>query len=97
MCHRSVGLLQNALEEAGFSTSSLSVQAMITLGVGVPRAAFVRFPIGNALGPPGDVAVQDAIIKDILDLVWEAPGPRTVVELPYRWRRGVPKDRASGA
>jgi hypothetical protein len=24
-----------------------------------------------------------------LTLVWQAPGPRTFVKFPYRWRRGL--------
>lgn len=85
-----MGLLQNAIETAGFPTASLTTQPMITLGVGVPRAGYVRFPIGNPCGEAGDVDVQRAIVRDLLDLVYEAPGPRTVVKFPFRWRRGLP-------
>jgi D-proline reductase (dithiol) PrdB len=62
----------------------------ITMGVGVPRAAFVRFPLGTPFGEPGQADVQRAILLDLLRLVWEAPGAGTVVKFPYRWRRGLP-------
>lgn len=86
-----MGLFQNAIEAAGFATASVSVQPMITLGLGVPRAGYVRFPIGNPMGEPGDVAMQTAILTDLLRLVWQAPSPRTVVKFPYRWRRRLPR------
>lgn len=88
-----MGLFQNELEAAGFATASITVQPMITLGLGVPRAAYVRFPIGNPIGEPGDIEVQTAILTDLLRLIWQAPRPRTVVKFPYRWRRGIPRLR----
>jgi len=87
---RSVGLFQNALEAAGFATASLTTQTLITAGVGVPRAAYVRFLVGNPLGEAFEVDVQRAVLMDLLSLVWQAPGPGTFVKFPYRWRRGLP-------
>jgi D-proline reductase (dithiol) PrdB len=84
-----VGLIQNALEAAGIATASLTTMPEITMGVGVPRAGFVRFPLGTPFGEPGHTEVQRAILLDLLRLVWEAEGPQTVVKLPYRWRRGL--------
>lgn len=63
------------------------------MGVGVPRAAFVRFPLGTPFGEPGESHVQRAILADLLTLVWEAPGPGTCVKFAYRWRRGLPAGR----
>ena len=87
---RSVGLFQNALEVAGFATASLTTQTLITAGVGVSRAAYVRFLVGNPVGEAFEVDVQRAIVRDLLTLVWQAPGPRAIVKFPYRWRRGLP-------
>ncbi len=86
-----MGLLQNAIEEAGFATASLTTMPVITTGCGVPRAGYVRFPLGTPLGEPEQTDVQQAILADLLHLVWEAPGPRTVAQFPYRWRRGLPQ------
>jgi hypothetical protein len=66
----------------------------ITIGVGVPRAGYVRFPLGTPFGEPGEVRVQRAILEDLLSLVWEAPGSGTVVRFPYRWRHGLAPGRA---
>ena len=65
---------------------------VITLGVRVPRAGYVRFPLGTPFGEPWHRDVQRAILADLLRLVWDAPGPETVVRFPYRWRRGLPTD-----
>jgi len=87
MCHRSVGLVQGALEEAGITTASVCMRPDITHGVGVPRAAYVRFPLGNPLGEPNRADQQHLVLARLLELIETATEPDTVVELPYRWRR----------
>ena len=86
MCHRSVGLVQGAIERAGISTVSLSLRPEITLFMNVPRAAFVRFPLGNPFGEPNQPEQHRLVFADLLQLLESAPEP-LVVELPYRWRR----------
>lgn len=86
MCHRSVGLVQAALEKAGMSTVSISMRPEISLAMKMPRAAYVRFPLGNPLGEPGRPDQQRRILEDLFLLLEEAEEPQ-VVELPYRWRR----------
>jgi glycine/betaine/sarcosine/D-proline reductase family selenoprotein B len=85
VCMRTVALFQNEVERAGIATASLTVQPLITAGVGTPRAAYVRFPIGNPVGPPHRPDLQRAILDDLLDLVWAAEEPGTLVRFPYRW------------
>lgn len=86
MCHRSVGLVQAELERAGMSTVSVSMRPDISLGMKVPRAAYVRFPLGNPFGEPGRPDQQRRILDHLLELVETCEEPQ-VVELPYRWRR----------
>ena len=86
MCHRSVGLVQGALDRAGIATASLCLRPDITLGMNVARAAYVRFPLGNPYGEPNRPDQQHLIIAGLLQLLEEATEPM-VVELPYRWRR----------
>ena len=86
MCHQSVGLVQHALESAGIATVSVTLRPDITAHVGAPRAAFVRFPLGNPLGEAGRRDPQRRILTDLLGLVERLEEP-TLVELPYRWRR----------
>lgn len=92
MCHKSVGLVQNIVEARGIATISITVRPEITWGVGVPRAAYVRFPTGAPLGEPGQNWQHRTILKGVLDVLAEAEEPRTMVELPYRWRRMKPEE-----
>lgn len=86
MCHRSVGLVQGAVERAGISTVTLSMRPEITAFMNVPRAAYVRFPMGNPFGEPHQPAQRRLIFDRLLELLETATEP-TFVELPYRWRR----------
>ena len=86
MCHRSVGLVQGAVEAAGISTASVALRPEITLGTNVARAAYLRFPLGNPFGEPNQPAQHHRILEDLLVLLETATEP-TVIELPYRWRR----------
>lgn len=88
MCHRSVGLIQNILESRGMSTVSISTKVEITMGVGVPRAGYIRFPLGNPFGEPFKPELQRQVLLDLLALLNDAKEPNSVYELPYRWRRG---------
>lgn len=40
-----------------------------------PRAVFVPFPFGNALGRPNDAALQHRVLRAALDLLAEPAGP----------------------
>jgi hypothetical protein len=54
--------------------------------VGVPRFLFSDFPLGNAAGKPNDVASQAFTLELALKVLETAPGPRTTVQSPLRWR-----------
>ena len=86
MCHRSVGLVQSQIEAAGMSTVSVCMRPDISLAMKVPRAAYVRFPLGNPMGEPGRPDQQARILEELFELLETADEPG-VVELPYRWRR----------
>lgn len=87
MCHRSVGLVQGAVERAGIPTVTISLWPHITYGTKVPRAIYARFPTGNPLGEPEEPAQHHLVLEALLTLLETAPGPQTFVELPVRWRR----------
>ena len=86
MCHRSVGLVQGAIEEAGISTVSLCLRPEITLHMNVARAAYVRFPLGNPFGEPHEPAQHHLVLEELLRVLEQVDEP-TIVELPFRWRR----------
>lgn len=87
MCHRSVGLVQGAVERSGIPTVSISLRPDITFGVRAPRAAYARFPMGNPFGEPHEPAQHRLVLEALLEVLESATGPRTFVELPFRWRR----------
>jgi hypothetical protein len=86
MCHRSVGLVQGAIERSGIPSVTISMRPDVTFGVRVPRAAFARFPHGNPLGEPHQPAQHHLVLAALLQLLETAEEP-TFVELPFRWRR----------
>lgn len=87
MCHRSVGLVQGAVERAGIPTVTVSLRPDITYGVKAPRAGYARFPMGNPLGEANQPAQHHLVLEALLRVLETAPGPRTFVDLPFRWRR----------
>jgi hypothetical protein len=87
MCHRSVGLAQNAMEDAGISTVSLSMVPYASLAVKVPRALYVRLPLGNPFGESGDVHTQRAILETAVRWLYAAKEPNRVSRLAVSWRR----------
>ena len=69
------------------STVSMTVNPRITYGIGVPRAAVLRFPQGNMFGAAEKPDQQRTILRAALDVLVQAQEPRTMLQLPYRWRR----------
>ena len=82
-----MGLVQNQIEAAGVSTVSMTVQPHITGAVGVPRAAYIRYPAGNQLGEAGKPRQQRSIITAVLQAARQFESPGSIIELPFRWRR----------
>ena len=85
VCHQSVALAARALEEAGIASLVMGCAKDIVEYVGVPRFVFSHFPLGNAAGRPNDVASQDFTLNLALELLENAPAPRTTVQSPLRW------------
>jgi len=75
------------VERAGISTVSISIAKDLTAAVGVPRAVFVRWPLGHPLGEPGNVAQQRTMIFRALQQLLQAREPGIIDEPGYRWRR----------
>jgi hypothetical protein len=68
-------VLARALEAAGVATTSISMVREHTEKVKPPRALFVPFPFGHALGRPNDPALQHRVLKAALALLAEPAGP----------------------
>ena len=76
---------------------SLSINRDVSEKVRAPRAAFVKFPHGAALGEPDRVEQQKTILRDLLHLLQTEKISGNIVDLPYKWRRTKyePVDRQS--
>jgi len=81
-----VGLIQRAIEAAGFPTVSVSILRDVTEKVRPPRALFLRWPFGHPLGEPYNLAQQFTILRDAFEFLYAA-SPGEIRDLPYSWRR----------
>ena len=81
-----MGLIQNAIEEGGISTMSLTAHPHITKMVGAPRAIYMRFPQGNLVGQAENPEQQRAILRAALGAVETIGQTGTILEYPERWR-----------
>lgn len=68
-------MLARALEGEGIATISISMVREHTEKIKPPRALFVPFPFGHALGRPEDPALQRRVLRAALDLLAEPAGP----------------------
>jgi hypothetical protein len=68
-------VLARVLEQAGLSTTSISLVREHTEKVKPPRALFVPFPFGMAFGRPDDPELQHRVLRAALDLLAESAGP----------------------
>ena len=82
-----MGLIARAIEANGIPTVSISITKELTESVGVPRAVFVKWPLGHPLGEPGNALQQRTLIFDALKYLKEADQPGVIQEPGYRWKR----------
>ena len=80
-----MGLIARAIEEQGIPTVCVVMNRDITDNVKTPRALFVHFPYGAPLGPAGNAAVQEAVIRAALELLTHATQPGAIVEAGIEW------------
>ncbi len=82
-----MGLIARAIESVGIPTVAISLARDLTQAVGVPRAVFVRWPLGHPLGEPHAPAQQRTVIFEALKLLVHGRQPGQIVEPGFRWRR----------
>lgn len=82
-----MGLIARAIERAGIPTVSISITKDLTESVGVPRAVFVKWPLGHPMGERDNALQQRTMIFDALKLLVTASAPGIIEEPGYRWRR----------
>ncbi len=82
-----MGLAARAIEAEGIPTVSLSIVREITEKTPPPRALFLRFPFGHALGERGRPAQHHHVLRLALELLFSADAPGTIRDAGLRWRR----------
>jgi hypothetical protein len=87
LCNRAGGLIARVVESYGIATVNLSINLEISRKIGAPRAVFVKFPHGAALGEPGNVPQQLTVLRDLFWALQDLTEPGSIVEADYRWRR----------
>lgn len=80
-----MSLIARHLEANGVPTVILGSALDVVEHCGVPRFAFVDFPLGNPCGKPWDRPMQTAIVTAAVEVFESAPAPRTTLRLPHRW------------
>jgi len=80
-----VSLISRYLEANGMPTVIIGSALDIVEHCAVPRYLFVDFPLGNPCGRPWDAAMQLSIVRQGVELLRSAPGPKTTVRAPHRW------------
>lgn len=74
-------MLARVIESQGIATTSISLVREHTEKLKPPRALFVPFPFGHALGRPNDPELQHRVLGAALDLLAAAAGP-VLADLP---------------
>lgn len=80
-----MGLAQREIEDAGFSTITLTPIPELTGSVSVPRMAAIEYPLGRTFGQPGDHAGQLAVLRSTLRALEGINHPGNVECLPFTW------------
>ena len=81
-----MSLVSRHLEANGIPTVIMGAAKDIVEHCGVPRFLFSDFPLGNSAGRPHDAESQAQTLELALRVLETAPGPRTTVQSPQRWR-----------
>lgn len=80
-----MGLIARTIEAAGVPTLCMTSALSITRSVGVPRAAFLDFPLGHTTGKPHQRGLQLRILRDALAGFERLREPGGVLHLDYAW------------
>lgn len=81
-----MGLIQYGIEKAGIPTISISHLIDLTKKVRVPRALYLRFPLGRSFGRAFEIEVQKQILRDCFYYLSNIHEAETIIKLPYKWK-----------
>ncbi len=77
--------MQRVVEEAGISTTGITIVRHFTEEVRPPRAVFLPWPMGHPLGGVGNAWEQRMVLKRTLLTLEEIKDPPVIVDLPFKW------------
>ena len=80
-----MSLIARHLEANGIATVILGSALDVVEHCGVPRFAFLDFPLGNPCGEPWQRTMQKEIVTKAYGLFEQASAPRTTLRLAERW------------
>ena len=80
-----MGLVARFLEEAGFSTVTLTNTPEFHRQVGMPRVAGIEYPYGRPIGEVNDRDGQKAVLTETLRFMEAADSPGQLENLPFSW------------
>jgi D-proline reductase (dithiol) PrdB len=85
-----VSLVSRHLEANGLPTVIVGSARDVVEHCGVPRFLFNDFPLGNPIGHPWRADMQREVVRLALSLLETAPGARTTVVSPFKWKDDDP-------
>jgi D-proline reductase (dithiol) PrdB len=85
LSHYNAAIIQREIEAAGIPTVAVTLCRDITYHMQTPRAAALRFPLGNPFGSSMDAPMQTRILRDALSVLDSAKTPGEILDLPYDW------------
>lgn len=80
-----MSLAARLLEANGIATVVCGSARDIVEQAAAPRFVFSDFPLGNPMGKPYNVDMQQAIATMAVDLLESAAFSRTTVQAPFTW------------
>ena len=81
-----MGLIQREVENSGIPTVSIFNVRKFSNKVKPPRAVFLDFPTGHALGEPFNEDEQRIILVDAFIALYSIETRGTIIDLPYQWK-----------
>ena len=76
-----MGLIQRSIESVGIATISISLSKDITEKLCLPRALFIKFPLGHPIGYPQQAARHRRVLRQLLRYIKEIDSPGTIIEM----------------
>jgi len=78
-------VLARSIENAGIPTVTVTMMPDLAAKFRLSRVVGVEFPFGHAFGMPNDVQMQRSVCEAALQLLDEATGPESRLDVEIEW------------